>query len=70
MMQEIREKLKEKIENEVYECFDEWADNLDVRDFISYADLEERLNNRISQALDVESMIDELIDEVFEDLDI
>ena len=69
MLEEIRAKIKEKLENEVLEALDEWADNLDVRDFISYADIEERLNNRICNQLDIDSMVDDLLDEVIEDID-
>lgn len=68
-MSDFKEMLKNKIESMVYDALEDWIDNIDLTEFISYADIEDALNNKLSSELDIEEIITDMLDEVVEDID-
>lgn len=67
MMNEIKERLREKVEAMVAEAIEDWVDNIDLTDFVSYCDVEDKLNNKLSEAFSLDEIIDEMFDDVIED---
>lgn len=68
MMNEIKEKLRNRVEEMVAEAIEDWVDNIDLTDFVSYCDVEDKLNNKLAEAFDLDAIIDGMFDDVIDDV--